>query len=165
MKNLPDILLRLFFGAALAGIGIGIFRYGSGGLIISCKATQSKTASCTVTERIAFSQQIIEEKTIDNITQGKVVIINATRFTEDSTEDIQFFRVLGVTRKGISYQIGQDGKDPTEAQAIAGQINFLIQNPNASPIQLDYSSNMINWLGWGAIGLGITVSLFMRTEK
>lgn len=165
MKNLPDILLRLFFGAVLAVIGTVTLLYGSGGLIIICKATQSKTASCTAAERLAFSQEIIEEKTIDNITHSKVATINATRFTDDSTEDIQFFRVLGVTRKGISHPIGLDGKDSSEAEAIAGKINFLIQNPNASPIQLDYSSNVINWLGWGAIGLGVTVSLFMRTEK
>ncbi|MEA5569126.1 hypothetical protein [Anabaena sp. UHCC 0399] len=166
MKNLPDILLRLFFGAALVVIGITILRYGSGGSLVICKATKSKTASCTITERLAFSQQIIDEKTIDNITQAKVAIINAIRSDLDgASEDIQFFRVLGVTGKGISYQIGQDGKDSTEAKAVAGKINFLIQNPNASPIQLDYSSNMTNFLAWGVIGLGITVSLFMRTEK
>ncbi|BDI19046.1 hypothetical protein ANSO36C_48480 [Nostoc cf. commune SO-36] len=166
MKNLPDLLLRLFFGAALVVIGINIQRYGSGGSFVICKATPSKTASCTVTERFAFSQQIIEEKTIDNVTQGKVAIINAIRSDLDgNSEDIQFFRVLLVTKKGISYKIGQDGKDPTEAKAVAANINFLIENPNASPIQLDYSSNITNFLGWGLIGLGVTVSLFMRTEK
>ncbi|MBE9008459.1 hypothetical protein IQ259_26280 [Fortiea sp. LEGE XX443] len=108
MKNLPDILLRLFFGGALVALGTGIIQYGSGGFIVTCKATQSKTASCTTTERLAFSQQIIEEKTIDNIIQGKVVIINATRSDPDGThsQDIQFFRVLAATSKGISYQIG-----------------------------------------------------------
>ncbi|AFY44376.1 hypothetical protein [Nostoc sp. PCC 7107] len=166
MKNLPDVLLRLFFGGALFALGIAILQYGSGGSIVNCQATQSKTASCTTTERLAFSQEIIEEKTIDNIAQGKVAIINATRSDVDGTaQDIQFFRVLVVTRKGVSYQIGQDGKDPAEAEAVAEKINFLIQNPNTSPIQLDYSSKTMNWLGWGAIALGVIVSLFMRTEQ
>jgi len=146
-------------------MGLLILRYGSGGSIVTCQATQSKTASCTITERFAFNQQIIEQKSIDNITAAKVVIINSTLSGDDVSEDIQFFRVLGVTRKGISYPIGQDGKDPTQAEAVAGQINFLIQNPNASPIQLDYSSKMMSGIGLGVIGLGVTVSLFMRTDK
>jgi hypothetical protein len=156
VKNLPDILLRLFVAAVLVVGGVVILRSGPGGSIVTCKPTQPKTASCTITERSAFSQQIIEEKNIDNIAEGKVVIINAPR--EDG-EDVQFFRVLGATRKGVSYQISRDEKNEAEAKAIAEQINFLIQNPNSAPIKLDYSSNVMNYLGWGAVGLGAIVSV------
>jgi hypothetical protein len=160
VKNLPDILLRLFVAGALVVGGVVILRSGSAGSIVTCKPTQLKTASCTITERFAFSQEIIEEKTIDNIAQGKVVIINAP---QDESEDVQFFRVLGATKKGVSYQIGKDEKNAAKAEAIASQINFLIHNPDSKPIELDYSSNAMNWLGWGAIGLGAIVSV-VRTQ-
>jgi hypothetical protein len=73
--------------------------------------------------------------------------------------------VLGVNRKGISYKIGQDEKDPTKAEYVADQINSLIQNPHTSAIQFDYSSNLSNLFAWGAISLGVIVSLFMRSSQ
>jgi hypothetical protein len=162
IKNLPDLFLRLFFGAALVMGGLLILKYASGGAIVSCKAATLQTVSCTITERLAFSQQIIQEKSIGGIIKAKVATITAPN-SEGS--DVEFFRVLGMNRKGVSYQIGQDGKDSTEAESVAEQINSLIQHSNTSTIQFDYSSNLSNWFGWGAISLGIIVSLFMRPGK
>lgn len=168
MKNLPDILLRLFLGAVFVVAGTYILRYSSLGSIITCSSSESKTVSCVTTERTAFSQHIIEEKSIDNITKAKVAIIHAVLSdpeTEDNSKEIRFFRVLVITSLGVSYQIGKDGQNQAEAEAIAGQINLLIKNPKAAPLQLDYSSNITNWFGFGAIGLGVIVSLFLRTER
>jgi hypothetical protein len=155
MKNLPDILLRLFVAAALVVGGITILRTGSAGSIVTC-TPQQKTVSCTITERFASSQQIMQEKTIDKIARAKVATINAP---QEDGNDVQFFRVLGTTAKGVSYQIAQDEKNQDQAEAIASQLNFLIEHPNSAPIQLDYSSKVMNYLGWGAIGLGAIVSV------
>jgi hypothetical protein len=96
MKNLPDILLRLFVAAALVVGGITILRTGSAGSIVTC-TPQQKTVSCTITERFASSQQIRQEKTIDNIASAKVATINAP---QEDGKDVQFFRVLGTTAPG-----------------------------------------------------------------
>jgi hypothetical protein len=162
IKNVPDLLLRLFFGAALITGGILTLNHASGGTIVSCKAATLQTASCTITERLAFSKQITQEKSISGIVKAKVATITASN---SESPDVEFFRVLGMNKKGVSYQIGQDGKDFAEAESVAEQINSLIQHPNTSTIQFDYSSNLSNWFGWGAISLGIIVSLFMRPGK
>lgn len=161
-KSLSDVLLRLFFGAALATGGVLTLRYASAGAIVSCRPAKLKTVSCVITERFAYSQEIIEEKRIDGIITAKVATITAA---QSEGSDIEFFRVLGVNRKGISYKIGQDEKDPTKAEYVADQINSLIQNPYTSVIKFDYSSNLSNWFAWGAIGLGVIVSLFMRSSQ
>jgi hypothetical protein len=155
-KSLSDILLRLLFSGALVVGGILTLKHASAGAIVSCKSAKLQTVSCTITERLAFNQQIIEEKSIDGIINAKVATITAT---QSEGPDVEFFRVLGVNRKGVSYKIGQDEKDPMKAESVAEKINALIGNPSTSAVQFDYSSNLSNWFAWGAISLGIIISL------
>jgi hypothetical protein len=77
-KSLSDILLHLFFGAALVTDGVLTLRYASAGAIVSCRTAKLKTVLCVITEHFAFSQQIIEEKSIDEIIAAKVATITAT---------------------------------------------------------------------------------------
>lgn len=167
MKNLGNFFWGYLAGGLLLGIGILLPKYFVTGILLTCETAPLKTINCVKTESF-MRGKMIEKSQLNGIKQAKVVTIRAPLTQENGSKTIvPFYRVMVMmTAPQSSQAFGFDQTNLSSAEAIADQINGLIQNPQKASITIDQTfTQNITWVvSWLAIYSGGFI-VFITTWK
>ncbi len=171
MKNLGNFFLGYLSGVFLIGVGILLPKYFVTGIVLTCESASLKVINCVKTESF-MRGKMIEKSSLKGIQAAKVVTIRAPLTQENGAKTIvPFYRVMVMMPTPQSSQaFGFDQTNLSSAEAIAEQINQLIQNPKEGSMTIDqtFTQNItwvVSWLATYSGGLIVLITTWKVFTK